>query len=47
MSTTATSTQSMPAAAQLLQMTMGKWVSTAIAAAAELGIADLLVSGER
>jgi hypothetical protein len=47
MPTSATSTQPMPAAAQLMQMTMGKWVATAISAAAEFGIADLLAKGDK
>jgi hypothetical protein len=37
----------LPASAQLLQMLAGKWVSRAISAAAELGIADHLASGPR
>jgi O-methyltransferase/methyltransferase family protein len=46
MSTTA-GAQELPAGARMMQMIAGKWVSRAISAAAELGIADLLAEGER
>jgi SAM-dependent methyltransferase len=42
-----TSQQSAPASAQILELLTGKWVSSAISAAAELGVADHLVAGER
>jgi len=42
-----TNVQKVPASAQLLQMIMGKWVSAAISAAAELGIADQLAGGDK
>ncbi len=36
-----------PAPVQLLRMLGGKWIAAAIASAAELGIADLLATGDR
>ena len=37
----------LPPPAQLLKMLGGKWITAAIASAAELGIADLLTTGDR
>lgn len=42
-----TSHQTAPASAQILELLTGKWVSCAISAAAELGVADHLIAGER
>jgi len=40
-------THELPANARMMQLLTGKWVSAAISAAAELGIADLLAKGDR
>jgi hypothetical protein len=40
-------TREMPAGAQMMQMLAGKWVSSAISIAAELGVADLLAAGDK
>jgi len=39
--------QELPASAQMMQMLTAKWLSAAISTAAELGIADLLASGDK